>query len=172
MTGPCTRLIKEMNALYRDQPAWESLSDLPEPPLLFPATALAARIPWPVEALSTPLNPAPESLHSMLGAPRPLLRMAYRLFYLSLPQGEALLSLALAAAHELLVADFKCAERNLELPCAAAAACLRGMCGARSTSFMRAGGLEGMVHRLGLTVSERHPLLGGAAVLLRLHVVR
>ncbi|MDY0260499.1 MAG: hypothetical protein RBR41_12650 [Desulfovibrio sp.] len=148
------------------------MTDLPEPPRFFPSATLAARIPWPVEALSAPLNPAPESLYSMLGAPWPLLRMAYRLFYLSQPQGEALLSLALTAAREVLVADFKCAERNLELPCVAAAACLREICGARSTSFMRAGGLEGMVHRLGLTVSERHPLLGGAAVLLRLHAAR
>ena len=161
-----------MNALHSDQPAWRGLADIPEPPRFFPSATLAARIPWPVEALSTPLNPAPESLYSMLGAPWPLLRMAYRLFYLSQPQGEALLSLALTAAREVLVADFKCAERNLELPCVAAAACLREICGARSTSFMRAGGLEGMVHRLGLTVSERRPLLGGAAVLLRLHVAR
>ncbi len=158
-----------MNALHRDQPAWKGLTDIPEPPRFFPAAALAAQIPWPVEALATPLNPASESMHSMLGAPWPLLRMAYRLFYFSQPQGEALLSLALAAAKEVLVADFKCAERNLELPCVAAAACLRGLCGARSIAFMHAGGLEGMVHRLGLTVSERRPLLGGAAVLLRLH---
>ena len=161
-----------MNALHRDQPAWKGLTDIPEPPRFFPSAALTARIPWPVEVLSTPLNPAPESLHGMLGTPRPLLRMAYRLFYLSLPQGEALLSLALTAAREVLVADFKCAERNLELPFAIAAACLRGLCGARSTSFMRAGGLEGMVHRLGPTVSARYPLLGGAAVLLRLHAAR
>ncbi|OXS29023.1 MAG: hypothetical protein BCS36_06470 [Desulfovibrio sp. MES5] len=161
-----------MNALYRDQPAWESLANIPEPPRLFPAAALAARIPWPAEALSAPFNPAPESLCSMLDAPQPLLRMAYRLFYLSLPQGEALLSLALTAAREVLVADFKCAERNLELPCAGVAACLRGMCGVRGTLFMRAGGLEGMVHRLELTVSERHTLWGGAAVLLRLHAAR
>lgn len=161
-----------MRSLHSDRPACATLAELPAPPRFFPATALAARIPWPVEALSTPLNPAPESLHSMLGAPRPLLRLAYRLFYLSLPQGEALLSLALDAAHEALVVDFKCAERNLELPCVAAAACLRGMCGARSTSFMRSGGLEGMVHRLGLTALERRPLLGGAAVLLRLHAAR
>ena len=161
-----------MNALHSDQPAWRGLADIPEPPRFFPSAALAAKIPWAVEALSTPLNPAPESLYSMLGAPWPLLRMAYRLFYLSQPQGEALLSLALAAAKEVLVADFKCAERNLELPCVAAAACLRGLCGARSIAFMHAGGLEGMVHRLGLTVSERRPLLGGAAVLLRLHVAR
>ena len=161
-----------MNTLHSDQPTWRGLAELPEPPRFFPAAALAARIPWPVEALSTPLNPAPESMHSMLGAPWPLLRMAYRLFYLSQPQGEALLSLALAGAKEVLVADFKCAERNLELPCVAAAACLRRLCGVWGTSFMRAGGLEGMVHRLGLTVSERHPLLGGAAVLLRLHAAR
>ncbi|VZH35363.1 conserved protein of unknown function [Desulfovibrio sp. 86] len=163
---------QEMSVLHSDQPAWRGLTDLPEPPRFFPSAALAARIPWPVEALATPLNPAPESLYSMLGAPRPLLCMAYRLFYLSLPQGEAFLSLALAAASEVLVADFKCAERNLELPCAAAAACLRGLCGVRGTSFMRAGGLEGMVHRLELTVSERRTLLGGAAVLLRLHAAR
>ena len=161
-----------MNALHSDQPAWRGLADIPEPPRFFPSAALAARIPWPVEALSTPLNPAPESMHSMLGAPWPLLRTAYRLFYLSQPQGEALLSLALAAAKEVLVADFKCAERNLELPCVTAAACLRGLCGVRGAAFIRAGGLEGMVHRLELTVSERHPLLGGAAVLLRLRAAR
>jgi hypothetical protein len=161
-----------MNALHSGQPAWKGLTDIPEPPRFFPAAALAARILWPAEALSAPFNPAPESMHSMLGAPWPLMRMAYRLFYLSQPQGEALLSLALTAAREVLVADFKCAERNLELPCVVAAACLRGLCGAWGTSFMRTGGLEGMVHRLGLTVSERRPLLGGAAVLLRLHVAR
>ena len=169
---PAHETDKDMNARHSDRPAWGGLADIPEPPRFFPGATLEARIPWPVETLSAPLNPDPECLHRMLGAPRPLLRMAYRLFYLSLPQGEALLSLALTAAREVLVADFKCAERNLELPCITAAACLRGLCGVRGAAFIRAGGLEGMVHRLELTVSERHPLLGGAAVLLRLRAAR
>ncbi|MBB5142482.1 hypothetical protein [Desulfovibrio intestinalis] len=77
------------------------------------------------------------------------------------------MSLTTAAAREVLVVDFKCAERNLELPCALLAAGVRGVWYAHTSLFMRAGGLEGLVYRLGLTVSGRQNLLGGAAVMLR-----
>ncbi len=143
------------------------LLSLPACPRFFPFATLASRIPWPDDVGSAPLNVAPASLRQMVDCPAPLVRLAYRLFYLPLAQGEALLSLTAAAAREVLVVDFKCAERNLELPCALLAAGLRGVGHAHASPFMRAGGLEGLVYRLGLTVFGRQNLLGGAAVMLR-----
>ncbi|MDD4701214.1 MAG: hypothetical protein PHI96_03240 [Desulfovibrio sp.] len=145
---------------------------LPACPRFFPYATLASRIPWPVAARLAPLNVVPESLRSMVDSPAALIRLAYRLFYLPLVQGEALLNLAAAAARDVLIVDFKCAERNLELPSAWLAACLRGARQAQSSPFMRAGGLEGMVHRLQFTVSDRCTLLGGAAVMLRISALR
>lgn len=150
----------------------DPLLALPACPRFFPYTTIASRIPWPAEARSAPLNVTPESLRTMVHCPAPLIRLAYRLFYLPLAQAEALLSLAVTAARDVLIVDFKCAERNLELPSAVLAACLRGRGPAHASSFMRSGGLEGMVHRLQLKVSARHTLLGGAAVMLRISAQR
>lgn len=73
----------------------------------------------------------------------------------------------------MLAADFKPPERNLELPACLLARALLGFWpdlwpsrrgGAAFASFLKQGGLEGCVQRAGLRVSERRPLLGGAAV--------
>lgn len=158
---------EQVSVLSDREPISDHLLTLPACPRFFPYNTLASRIPWPDDAHSAPLNVALAPLRQMVDSPVPLMRLAYRLFYLSRPQGEALLSLATAAARDVVVVDFKCAERNLELPCALLAACLRGG-HAHASPFMRAGGLEGLVYRLGLTVSDRQNFLGGAAVMLRI----
>lgn len=164
--SPCSQTSGQVSV----QSGKEAMLDLalPSCPRFFPYTTLASKIPWPVEAHTAPLNVAPALLYQMAACPVPLIRLAYRFFYLSLPQGEALLRMAAVAACEVLVVDFKCAERNLEMPCVVLAACVRGACHAHAAPFMRAGGLEGLVYRLGFTVSERQNLLGGAAVMLRI----
>ena len=56
--------------------------------------------------------------------PLPCVRLGFALWYLPADQALTLLRLALEAAELLLVADFKLAERNLELPATLAARCL------------------------------------------------
>lgn len=137
-------------------------------PPFFPKKLLVRKVPWPEGASGAPLNATPEALRYMSHDPVPLVRMAYGFFYLPPAVAEALLHLALAAAVETLVVDFKCAERNLELPAAALVNFLPGLRSAHVAAFMKSGGLEGLVFRMGLEVLERRTLLGGAAVMLRL----
>ena len=74
----------------------------------------------------------------------------------------------------VLVADFKLAERNLELPATLAARCLMALAkahktkGAAPTNFMQRGGIEGLVHQCKAVVHERRPIFAGAAALLHL----
>lgn len=151
-------------------------------PSLFLRTFLAERVPWPRAALgmstSGPLNPSRDWLRSATPGSLARIRLAFALCHLPLEEGAALLSLAARAGREVMVADFKQPERNLELPACLLARVLLGRWpglwpdrrgGATFASFLKQGGLEGCVQRAGLRVSERRPLLGGAAVLLRLH---
>lgn len=155
------------------------LGSLPPCPVLFPQAALTGRVPWPTQAQNAPLNPPPQVLAKMAVAPLPCVRLGYALFYLPEETGEALLRLALSAAQLVLAADFKLAERNLELPATLAAHGLAGLArltehlrrsepGFAGHGFLRHGGLEGLAHRAGAKVLERRTLLGGAAVLLHL----
>ncbi|QCC86211.1 hypothetical protein DDIC_10085 [Desulfovibrio desulfuricans] len=127
----------------------------------------------------------------------PCVRLAFALWHLPEDQGQALLRLALQNAETVLVADFKLAERNLELPAVLAAQGLMALTGvlggvlggvlarvlggihgrthaalrasrAGQSNFMQTGGIEGLVHRSGALVHERRPIFAGAAALLRL----
>ena len=78
------------------------------------------------------------------------------------------LSVQLEAMHKaapfILLADFKVAERNIELP---ASLLMRGVMGMGASSqgcFKEYGGLEGLLYaeRKHFAVRERHSLLGGA----------
>ena len=146
-------------------------------PPRFPRNFLAARVPWPKAALdmptSGPLNPSKAWLQAAVPGSAAYIRLAFALWYLPLDEGAALLNLAARTGREVLAADFK----PLELPACLLARALLGFWpdlwpsrrgGAAFASFLKQGGLEGCVQRAGLRVSERRPLLGGAAVLLRL----
>lgn len=168
----------------RGRPCWPGLTEptrvaeAPLAPRFFPQAVLARRVPWPTAALGAPLNPARDRLLRAQEGDAACIRLAYVLFYLPPEEGAELLGLAVRAGREVLAADFKLPERNLELP-----ACLlaRGLLGAwpglwpgtrggtALTAFLARGGLEGLVLRAGLHVSSRRPLLGGAAVLLGLN---
>ena len=139
------------------------MTDTLSMPPRFPRNFLAARVPWPKAALdmptSGPLNPSKAWLQAAVPGSAAYIRLAFALWYLPLDEGAALL------------------ERNLELPACLLARALLGFWpdlwpsrrgGAAFASFLKQGGLEGCVQRAGLRVSERRPLLGGAAVLLRL----
>lgn len=87
-------------------------------------------------------------------SPRCRIRLAYRLFYLPFEEGAKLLALAAQAGSELLAADFKPAERNLELPAAFLAHSLArfltfGASGPVFANFLARGGLEGLASRAG-----------------------
>ena len=83
-------------------------------------------------------------------------------------------------AELVLVAEFKLAERNLELPATLAARGLMALTkprratganktdGAALTDFMQKGGIEGLVHQCNAVVHERRPIFAGAAALLHL----
>ncbi len=154
---------------------------MPETPLaprFFPQAGLARRVPWPTAALAAPLNPARNWLLSAQTGGAAHIRLAYVLFYLPPDEGAALLRLAARAGREVLAADFKPPERNLELPACLLARGLLGAWpglwpgtrgGAALTAFLARGGLEGLARRAGLRVSSRRPLLGGGAALLRLN---
>ena len=147
-------------------------------PALFPQAALAQRVPWPQQHASAPLNPGMAMLaKAASSAHLPCVRLGFALWYLPADQAQSLLRLALEAAQLVLVADFKLAERNLELPAALAARGLmaltkarrtaRGSC-AGQTDFMYRGGIEGLVRQSGALVYERRPVFAGAAALLHL----
>lgn len=153
-----------------------SIDSLPPCPAFFPQTALARRVPWPVAHAHAPLNPGVQALRAEQDI-LPCVRLAYTFFFLPSAQATALLELALGAAGLVLVADFKLAERNLELPATLAAGSLMALAGRgfRShrqipvdTDFMQRGGIEGLARQCKAIVLERRPLLCGAAALLHL----
>ena len=166
-----------MTPAHESAPAAASLDTLPACPALFPQAALARRVPWPDACAHAPLNPDVQTLRSASHAPLTYVRMAFALFYLPAAQAEALLRLALESAQLVLVADFKLAERNLELPATLAARGLMALTKARKTaaadgapqaSFIQRGGIEGLVHQCNALVHERRPIFAGAAALLHL----
>jgi len=75
------------------------------------------------------------------------------------------LALAAQVSQQLLVADFRSAERNLDWP---AVLMTHILAGSSARYFLACGGLEGCVHRAGLHVIWRQPFWGGAALLLAL----
>ena len=146
-------------------------------PALFPQAALAQRVPWPQQHASAPLNPGMAMLaKAASSAHLPCVRLGFALWYLPADQAQSLLRLALEAAQLVLVADFKLAERNLELPATVAAWGLMVLAkprktaagGATQTDFMQTGGIEGLVHLSKALVHERRPIFAGAAALLHL----
>ena len=154
-----------------------SLDALPACPAFFPQAALARRVPWPDAYAHAPLNPDVLTLRSASLAPLACVRMAFALFYLPAAQAEALLRLALESAEVVLAADFKLAERNLELPATLAGRGLMALAkahktaaadGAPQTSFIQRGGIEGLVRQCNALVHERRPIFAGAAALLHL----
>ena len=108
--------------------------------------------------------------------PLPCVRLGFALWYLPADQALALLRLALEAAELVLVAEFKLAERNLELPATLGARGLMALTKPRrakaesadQTNFMQKGGIEGLVHQCNAVVHERRPIFAGAAALLHL----
>ena len=152
-------------------------------PALFPQAALARRVAWPAQFAHAPLNPGMAELELAGSAPLPCVRLGFALWYLHADHAQTLLRLALEAAEVVLVADFKLAERNLELPATFAAQVLmaltkpRSAAGADSTrganeaaksDFMQRGGIEGLVCQGKALVHERRPIFAGAAALLHL----
>ena len=163
------------------------MSDKPQAhcpcPVFFPQAALARRVPWPQQFAHAPLNPGMAELELAGSAPLPCVRLGFALWYLHADHAQTLLRLALEAAEVVLVADFKLAERNLELPATFAAQVLmaltkpRSAAGADSTrganeaansDFMQRGGIEGLVCQGKALVHERRPIFAGAAALLHL----
>lgn len=161
------------------------MSDKPQPlcpcPVFFPQAALARRVPWPQQFAHAPLNPGiAELADSARSTPLPCVRLGFALWYLPADHAQTLLRLALEAAEVVLVAEFKLAERNLELPATLAAQVLMALAKPRSTTgadkaneavrtnFMQRGGIEGIVCRCKALVHERRPIFGGAVALLHL----
>ena len=158
------------------------MSDKPQAhcpcPVFFPQAALARRVPWPQQFAHAPLNPGMAELAGAArSTPLPCVRLGFALWYLPADQAQTLLRLALEGAQLVLVADFKLAERNLELPAALAARGLMALTKARRTAggscagqtdFMHRGGIEGLVRQSGALVCERRPVFAGAAALLHL----
>ena len=153
-----------------------SMDVLPPCPAFFPQAALVRRVPWPAAHTHAPLNPAVQTLRVRPDS-LPCVRLAYTFFFLPAAQAQALLELALGAAGLVLAAEFKLAERNLELPATLAAGGLMALAGRgifsgrqipADNDFMRLGGIEGLVRQSRATVLERRTLLGGAAALLHL----
>lgn len=70
----------------------------------------------------------------------------------------------LAVSSVALLADFKVAERNIEVPSCVLMAGIKHLCRAKDGSFTTMGGLEGLLYREGsrFRILERHTLLGGA----------
>ena len=75
---------------------------------------------------SGPLNPSKAWLRAATPGSAAYIRLAFALWYLPLDEGAALLSLAARTGREVLAADFKPPERNLELPACLLARALLG----------------------------------------------
>ena len=146
-------------------------------PPFFPQAALARRVPWPQQLAHAPLNPGMAELATAARSTQlPCVRLGFALWYLPADQAQTLLRLALEAAELVLVAEFKLAERNLELPATLGARGLMALTKPRrakaesadQTNFMQKGGIEGLVHQCKTVVHERRPIFAGAAALLHL----
>ena len=146
-------------------------------PPFFPQAALAHRVPWPQQLAHAPLNPGMAALAIAARSTQlPCVRLGFALWYLPADQAQTLLRLALEAAELVLVAEFKLAERNLELPATLGARGLMALTKPRrakaesadQTNFMQKGGIEGLVHQCNAVVHERRPIFAGAAALLHL----
>ncbi|NHZ47780.1 class I SAM-dependent methyltransferase [Nitratidesulfovibrio liaohensis] len=86
------------------------------------------------------------------------------------PAANAALAEALRVAPRVLLADYRLAERNLDLPAALFVHLPERLAGAEHyrnfRGFMARGGVEGLAHRAGLAVIRRERLFGGAGALL------
>ncbi|HEU6437379.1 MAG TPA: methyltransferase domain-containing protein [Nitratidesulfovibrio sp.] len=86
------------------------------------------------------------------------------------PVGNAALAEALRVAPRVLLADYRLAERNLDLPAALFVHLPERLAGAEHyrnfRGFMARGGVEGLAQRAGLSVVRRERLFGGAGALL------
>lgn len=84
--------------------------------------------------------------------------------------GNAALADALRVAPRVLLADYRLAERNLDLPAALFVHLPERLAGAEHyrnfRGFMARGGVEGLAQRAGLSVIRRERLFGGAGALL------
>lgn len=84
--------------------------------------------------------------------------------------GNAALAEALRVAPRVLLADYRLAERNLDLPAALFVHLPERLAGGEHyrnfRGFMARGGVEGLAQRAGLAVIRRERLLGGAGALL------
>lgn len=78
---------------------------------------------------------------------------------------DVVLSELLRVARVVVIADFCLAERNLEVPAVAVLRAVEWLVGGEhyrnSRRFMEWGGLEGLIHRRGLSVLRRAHALGG-----------
>lgn len=86
------------------------------------------------------------------------------------PMGNAALAEALRVAPRVLLADYRLAERNLDLPAALFVHLPERLAGGEHyrnfRGFMARGGVEGLVQRAGLAVIRRERLFSGAGALL------
>lgn len=154
------------------------------------AHMLATAVPWPAHTAGTPCNrTAKEMLHATAAA-WPCVRLAFCCAGLSSAEGVALLRAAFGCGREVWLAEFKTAERNLELPAvglawltAWLAACGGKECGKKRAdelgedfvrerggevgNFWSRGAVEGLLHTAGLAGASRRVFWGGAAVLVR-----
>lgn len=84
--------------------------------------------------------------------------------------GNAVLAEALRVAPRVLLADYRLAERNLDLPAVLFAHLPERLAGREHyrnfRGFMGRGGVEGVAHGAGLSIRHRERLLGGAGALL------
>lgn len=86
------------------------------------------------------------------------------------PAANAALAEALRVAPRVLLADYRLAERNMDLPAALFVHLPEWLAGVEHyrnfRGFMARGGVEGLAHRAGLSVIRRERLFGGAGALL------
>lgn len=93
--------------------------------------------------------------------------IAFALHEKPLTMAEGIVREAQRVARHCILVDYTLAERNLELPFQWLMQVPERMVGGEHwrcyREFMRAGALQGLMHRLGLSVIERTRLFGGGA---------
>ncbi|BFR48824.1 class I SAM-dependent methyltransferase [Nitratidesulfovibrio sp. HK-II] len=152
-------------------------------PAMLRAARTAARVARPCEAHGGCAPPASSARLAPLALLRadarglPFADNAFDAVVLSLAlhemsesTGNAALAEALRVAPRVLLADYRLAERNLDLPAALFVHLPERLAGGEHylnfRGFMARGGVEGLAQRAGLAVIRRERLFGGAGALL------
>lgn len=137
-------------------------------PLFIRADATA--LPF-LPTLATPCPPVSATSFAPISSPLfDVAIMALALHTMPPAIGQAVVAQMLRVARYCVVADYRLAERNCDVPAAALGRAVEWLVGGEHyacyRAFMTGGGIEGFAHSQGYSPIERHRILGGAGAII------